>query len=162
MTNRPFYAPALALVLLTVSLGSAAPSPAAQGAWEGLALGDIRAVYLYEPGCPFCARFEKETLADARVKAGMARLEFVRVNAFTEEAIAFQGREIPQLEIAARYKVYFYPTVLFLGPDGREISRIKGFFETPDFLEMLRYITDEHFRRESFAEYLDRMARQRP
>lgn len=152
-------APAAAVVALLIVLAAAPAALADRGGWTGLALRDIRAVYLYEPGCPFCARFEEETLADPGVRAGLAKLEFIRVNAFTREPIAFQGARKPQIQIAAEYGVRFYPTVLFLDPAGREISRIRGFFETPDFLEMLRYITEEHFRRESFADYLDRMAR---
>lgn len=125
----------------------------------GYDLASVRAVYFYEPGCPFCARFEKETLANPKVREGFAKLKMIKINAFTKEPTLFDGRRISQMALARELGVDFYPTVLFLGPDGVEIARIKGFFNTPDFLEMLGYITDMRFLEETFEGYLDRLSR---
>lgn len=136
-----------------------------EGAPDGEApvdLGRIRAVYLYEPGCPFCARFEKETLKTPKVAAALGKLRWIKVNAFTDDPISFDGVMIPQRKLAAKLRVAFYPTVLFLDPEGVELARVRGFFATADFMEMLGYITGGHFTRESFESYLDRMARANP
>ena len=143
------------IITLAVLVGGVA---SASGGEYGLK--EIRAVYLYEPGCPFCARFEKETLAEERVREGLGRLERINVNAFTDDPVMFGGKMTPQRRIASMYGVNFFPTMLFLNPEGKEIARIRGFFETPDFLEMLGYVTGGNYTRESFETYLDRLARE--
>ncbi len=119
----------------------------------------ITALYFYKPGCPYCRKFESGPLKDPAVIKEISTLEWVKVKTTGELPIDFRGAKVPQRELAVRYGVNLTPTVVFVAPDGRTLANIRGFFETPDFLEMLKYVTEGHYKTETFDAYIARKAR---
>jgi thiol:disulfide interchange protein DsbD len=85
----------------------------------------------YADWCTACKELDRKTWSDKKVIAESARFTMIRVNATS------QNDTVDELE--DEYGVLGLPAVLFLGPDGREVSRLRitGFIK-PD--EMLRHM----------------------
>ncbi len=83
-------------------------------------------LYLHSRSCGWCKRFEEEVLSDPYV-ISTVETSFVPV--------AIEVNE--QKDMAARFRVYGTPTMVFLGPDGAEIGRIRGFEDTQVFAAAL-------------------------
>jgi thioredoxin-related protein len=141
----------LALIAFAFTAGHGFASDAASG--------KITALYFYEPGCPYCARFESGPLKDPAVIKELSTLDWRKVNAFADAPMDYRGASVSQKTLAARYGINFFPTVTFVSPDGKTLSTIRGFFETPDFLEMVKYVTEGHYKNETFEAYIARKAK---
>lgn len=80
-------------------------------------------VEFYTDWCVWCRRLEEVTFADPQVVAEMERFVPIRLDA--------EGRG---REVASRYGVDRYPTVVFLDATGVEVDRILGFLPPDRFL----------------------------
>lgn len=101
-------------------------------------------VEFFTDWCTWCRRLEAETFADSDVQRELAAMVPVRLNAEKEGA-----------DLARTLGVAGYPTVVFLGPDGREVDRIVGYLPPDRFVEQLRLIRGG----DTFAACLDRLSR---
>lgn len=119
----------------------------------------ITALYFYKPGCPYCRKFESGPLKDPAALKEISTLDWIKVKTTTDIPIDYRGAMVSQRELAVRYGVNLTPTVVFVASDGRTLASIRGFFETPDFLEMLKYVTEGHYKTETFDAYIARKAR---
>jgi thioredoxin-related protein len=141
----------LALLVLTLTFAPALAADSTDG--------KITALYFYEPTCPFCYKFDNGPLKDPAVIKELSKVEFIKVNAVTSAPVEFMGSKIKQGALAAKYGANFFPTVTFVNAEGKVIASIRGYFETPDFLEMARYVTEGHYKNETFEAYIARKAR---
>lgn len=84
--------------------------------------------------CPFCSQIKEEILVPM-IKAGDYRGQILIREIFIDpgvEVVDFKGRKIVARDFVLGYGVDLTPTLLFLAPDGREISeRIVG-IQTPE------------------------------
>jgi thioredoxin-related protein len=152
MTRLPFKYTLLSLLAFTLAAVHGFASDATTS-------GKITALYFYEPGCPYCARFESGPLKDPAVMKEISTLEWVRVKTTSDTPIDHLGAKVSQGQLVSRYGINLAPTVIFLTPDGKTLATIRGFFETPDFLEMVKYVTEGHYKKETFEVYLARKAK---
>ena len=83
----------------------------------------------YTDWCSWCRRLEAETFTDSRVVAVLEQLVPIRVN-------AEGGGE----DLARRYGVDSYPTIVFVSPDGHEVDRILGYLPPEAFIEQTERI----------------------
>lgn len=81
-------------------------------------------------GCPFCQAVRRSNLGPMHREG----LPVVQVDWRTQRALAdFTGAAATHDAMAARWKIEVAPTVLFFGPQGREVAeRLKGAM-LPDF-----------------------------
>jgi len=86
-------------------------------------------VDLYTDWCGWCRRLDQTTLSDSSVQRALARVVSVRLNA-----------EKDGMEIARRFNVDGYPTILFLNASGDEVGRIPGYLEPRPFLAVVEQI----------------------
>jgi thioredoxin-related protein len=77
----------------------------------------------------------------------------VRLNAESSKKVAYNGGEYSYRELASGFKVNGYPTTLFLEADGKHIISAPGYMKAPDFLAVLRYIGDGHYKNMDFQQY---------
>jgi thioredoxin-related protein len=77
----------------------------------------------YTDWCNWCRRLDKETFSDGDVRRQLRNVVPLRVNAEQE------GREL-----ARRYDVESYPTIIFTDAEGEEIDRIIGYLTPEQFL----------------------------
>lgn len=87
----------------------------------------ILLVDVYTDWCGWCKKLDREVFTDGRVADAAKGLVAVRVN-------AEKGGE----EVARRYGVEGFPTILFVDGSGNVVKRINGYV---DAVEMLRIIS---------------------
>jgi thioredoxin-related protein len=126
-----------------------------------------RLVVMWElKGCPYCkethfVNFARPEIADY-VKSNF---EILQLNIIGSRKVTdFDGSEISEKELAARYGVRFTPTFQFFpesskglnerAPDKREVARAAGYLEPDDFLAMFRYVREKAYESKSFRDYL--------
>ena len=76
--------------------------------------------------CPWCRKLDREVYTSAEVIALSQEFVCVKVD----------GGRRPGL--ARTHRVGGYPTVLFLGPQGQELNRVRGYEPTHAFLSDMR------------------------
>lgn len=118
-------------------------SPYEEALEEAQKTGRPVLLYFFVKDCQYCQQMESKTLSAGRV------VEYLR-----EEFVSARvdGDKSPQL--ARRYMVRGFPTIWFLGPDGKPISSLPGYVGPEDLAKVLRYIRGGHYRSKSLREYL--------
>ena len=97
----------------------------------------------YTDWCSWCRRLDRDTFGNGEVRRQLRRVVAVRVNAEEE------GKEL-----ARRYDVDSYPTIVFTDHDGDEIDRIIGYLPPEQFLAQAARIESG----DTFVSCLERLA----
>ncbi|MDH3628129.1 MAG: thioredoxin fold domain-containing protein [Acidobacteriota bacterium] len=85
------------------------------------------------PWCGYCKKMNQVTWRDQQVIDRLGGIIAVRINAESaEEAGGYRG-----VDVARRYKVQGYPTVMLMRADGRVISRTSGYLAPSRLLSWL-------------------------
>ncbi len=82
----------------------------------------------YTDWCRWCDTLDAKTYSDARVS------EFIQASIIPYKIDAEKGEGV---EIAKKYEVRGYPTILLIASDGEEIDRIVGYAPPEEFLQKL-------------------------
>ena len=83
----------------------------------------------YTDWCSWCRRLEADTLSESKVQRELASMVSVKLDA-----------EKGGAELAARFGVDSYPTVIFFDAGGREVERILGYLPPDPFLRRVQRI----------------------
>ncbi|MDX2438359.1 MAG: thioredoxin fold domain-containing protein [Acidobacteriota bacterium] len=86
-------------------------------------------VEFYTDWCNWCRRLESDTFTDPKVRAELAQLVAVKLDA-----------EKSGVELAARYGVNSFPTMIFFDARGNEMERILGYLPPDKFLRRVQRI----------------------
>ena len=86
--------------------------------------GKLVFIDFYTTWCEPCKRLDATTWKDPAV----AKL-------LGEKTVPLKLDAEKELDLAKRYKIEAYPTLLLLKPDGTEVERLVGFREAPKFIE---------------------------
>ena len=118
------------MILLLFSATAAAASSQWYDYEEGMvAAGSMhRPVILdfYADWCSPCIAMEEGTYPDPRVVSEMA--DFVAIKVDTQKRI----------DIETMYGIAYYPTVIFLDPEGKEVSRHIGYLGPEEMVEEIK------------------------
>ena len=117
-------------------------------------------------GCPYCkethfVNFSRPDIADfVRGRFDILQLNIIGARKVTD----FDGSELSEKQLAAKYGVRFTPTVQFFpeiaaglgekAADKREVARMAGYFRPDDFLDMFRYVDGKAYETQTFREFL--------
>ncbi|HEY6023621.1 MAG TPA: thioredoxin family protein [Pseudolabrys sp.] len=134
---------------------------------EGARKEGKRFVVMWElRGCPYCkethfVNFAQSRIADY-VKTNFAVLQLNIIG--SRKVTDFDGAELSEKELAAKYGVRFTPTFQFfaegaaplksLPPAKREVARAPGYMLPDDFLALFRYVREKAYETKSFRDYL--------
>ena len=126
-----------------------------------------RFVVMWElKGCPYCkethfVNFARADISDY-IKANFVVLQLNIIG--SRKVKDFDGQEMSEKELAAKYGVRFTPTFQFFdenaaalkerAPQKREVARAPGYLRPDDFLAMFRFVRDKAYRDKSFRDYL--------
>lgn len=118
------------------------PSPSPSPKWHDFGPGLARSradakpmlVEFHAVWCGYCRQMEAETLRAPEVVQALERVVAVRVDG--EEMDVRQGHR--GAELANRFGVRTYPTMVLVSPDGKIVSRAAGFMPAPKFLYWLK------------------------
>ena len=68
----------------------------------------------------------------------------------------FDGNELEEKTLAEFEQTDFTPSLIFYTEDGVEALRLRGYYPPYKFRGALKYVVEEYYRTESFAEYIAR------
>ena len=151
-----------------VTTKTKATSPSAEGGprWRDIGAGLDEAkssgktimVDVYTDWCGWCKRMDRDTYAKPEVKAYLEKSFVpVRLNAESNATVTYQGTSRTYRELASGFRINSYPTTMFLGSDGKHLASAPGYMGAADFLTVLRYFGDGHFKSQSWKEYQENL-----
>jgi thioredoxin-related protein len=126
-----------------------------------------RFVVMWElKGCPYCKETHFVNFAQARIsnyiKTNFAVLQLNIIGSL--KVTDFDGEQLPEKALAAKYGVRFTPTFQFfaeragplkdLAPQKREVARAPGYMRPDDFLAMFRFVREKAYEKGSFRDFL--------
>ena len=117
-------------------------------------------------GCPYCkethfVNFQRPDIAEfVRANFDILQLNLIGARKVTD----FDGEELSEKQLAAKYGIRFTPTIQFfpedaetlkgLPPAKREVIRIPGYLKPDDFLAVFRYVQQKRYASKTFREFL--------
>ena len=115
-------------------------------------------LYFGQDDCPYCrAHLENNWGRSDIVSYTRKYFEVIHIDVRGSRTVTdLHGHTLPENRFAARLRVNFTPTMLFLDQQGRIVYRVTGYRPPYYFRAALEYVADEHFRRERFRDYLAR------
>jgi len=129
---------------------------------EAAAEGKRLLVYFGQDGCPYCRELMRVNFSQKEI-ADKTRRHFnaVAVNIWGDREVTWtDGRSRREKDFAAFLKVQFTPTLLFFDEKGAVVLRLNGYYPPHKFQAALDYVADKQEKRITYAEYLQRHARE--
>jgi len=129
---------------------------------EAAAEGKRLMVYFGQDGCPYCrelmrVNFSQKSLAEKTRRYFTA----VAINIWGDREITWiDGNSMSEKAFAARLRVQFTPTLLFLDEKGGVALRVNGYYPPHRLHAALDYVSGRHEGKIAFAEFLERQARE--
>jgi thioredoxin-related protein len=117
-------------------------------------------------GCPYCKETHFLNFAQPRIADYVKKnFEVLQLNIIGSRKVTdFDGVELSEKQLAAKYGVRFTPTFQFFGegatslkglpPAKREVARAPGYMRPEDFLALFRYVREKAYETKSFLDYL--------
>lgn len=117
-------------------------------------------------GCPYCRDTHLVNFAVPEIERYVRdRFAILQLNIQGARRVTdYDGEELEERALAAKYGIRFTPTVQFFPPDpdeiaGRagkeiEVARMPGYLKPDHFLAMFRFVEQEAYRSASFQEFL--------
>ena len=117
-------------------------------------------------GCPYCKETHFVNFAQAKIADYVkANFEITQLNIIGSLKVTdFDGTEMREKDLAAKYGVRYTPTFQFFGegaarlktlpPKEREVARTQGYLRPEDFLASFRFVRDKAYEKGSFRDFL--------
>jgi thioredoxin-related protein len=117
-------------------------------------------------GCPYCRETHLVNFAKPEIENFIKeRFEILQLNIIgAREVTDFDGEKLTEKRLAEKYGVRFTPTFQFFPesaaglaakqPREREVARMQGYLEPPDFLALFRFVAERAYERGSLRDYL--------
>jgi thioredoxin-related protein len=96
---------------------------------EAAQRGTVVMIEFYTDWCNWCRRLEADTFSVPAVRRELGQIVSLRRNAETDG-----------VDLASRFDVVSYPTMVFLDPAGNEMDRILGYLPPDEFLNRVERI----------------------
>lgn len=119
-------------------------------------------VYFGQDGCPYCKALMQTNFSQADI-VEKTRRNFVAIalNIWGDRDVTWiDGRTESEKAFAARMKVQFTPTLLFLDEKGGIVARINGYYQPHRFEPVLDYVAGRMEGKLPLAEYLQKNVRE--
>jgi len=117
-------------------------------------------------GCPYCRETHLVNFAQPRIADYIkSNFEVLQLNIIGDRKVKdFDGSELSEKALAAKYAVRFTPTFQFfpetpaglndLAPAKREVARAPGYLRPDDFLAFFRFVREKAYENGSFRDFL--------
>ncbi len=100
--------------------------------------GRLIMVDIYEVGCQFCRKMDRETYPSPSVRAVLDRAYHpVKINGNSENMMIYQGEEIAERDFANKMGVTAFPFTVILDAEGNVIDRRRGYQDVVGFTRFL-------------------------
>ncbi len=99
---------------------------------------------IYEVGCQFCRKMDRETYPAPSVRAVLDRSYHpVKINGHSDSTVNFLGEEMTESQFASRMGVTAYPFVVVMDANGNVIDRRRGYQDIVGFSRFLNNAVQE-------------------
>jgi thioredoxin-related protein len=118
-------------------------------------------LYFGQDGCPYCKRLMEVNFRQAPIAAKARKnLVAIALNIWGDREVKWtDGAVSSEKQLAAKLKVQFTPTLLFLDEKGGIALRVNGYLPPHEFEAALDYVAGRMEKKLAFAEYLKSKAR---
>ena len=116
-------------------------------------------VEFYTDWCPYCRKFQKETVNNRNVARMLAEnFVYVRFNAEdSKNRVKFDGKSYSHVELTQAFGITSYPTLVFLDSKSQPITMLAGFVPPKQFGTVLDYIQQKCYETQiSFTDFTKR------
>jgi len=105
-------------------------------------------VEFYTDWCPYCKKFQLETIRNQKVAAMLAEnFAYVRLNAEdSKNRVKFQGKSLSNVELTNSFGISAYPSLVFLDSKSQPITMLSGFVPPDQFATVLDYIQQKCYQ----------------
>jgi thioredoxin-related protein len=134
---------------------------------DGAAKAGKRFAIMWElRGCPYCRETHLVNFARSDIESYIkTNFDVLQLNIIGSRKVTdFDGTELTEKALAAKYGVRFTPTFQFFPetvtglkekePQKREVARAPGYLMPDDFLALFRYVRENGYETKSFRDYL--------
>jgi thioredoxin-related protein len=125
---------------------------------NAIASGKDLVVYFGQKRCAYCHKLMDvnfgldDVVAYTRRHFRITPIDIWGVAEVTDLA----GNVLTERDFSLREKTNFTPSLVFYDETGREALRLRGYYPPYQFRAALEYVADDHYKRESFRDYLAR------
>ncbi|MSQ45612.1 MAG: DUF255 domain-containing protein [Ignavibacteria bacterium] len=112
-------------------------------------------VDVYTDWCSWCKKMDSNVYANEKVLEYLnKKFVVVKLNAEGKTTVNFKDTTYSAAEFSQGMGVTGYPATLFFTANGNPITLLPGYVEAPMFLNVLRYISESRYEKESFDTFL--------
>ncbi|MES9901876.1 MAG: thioredoxin fold domain-containing protein [Sedimenticola sp.] len=115
-------------------------------------------VYFGQRHCPYCQKLMEVNFGEEEIVT-YTRRHFDLIAIDTRGAMdvtGFDGNTLSERNYALDQETQLTPSLIFYSEEGKAALRLTGYYPPYKFLAALEYVADDHYRNESFADYLQR------
>ena len=106
--------------------------------------------------CGWCKKMDATTFRDSTVVAAFNKNFIgVRVNGDATSAfVTLEGEKMSERQLTQTFAVRGFPTYWFLDSDGKKIGPVSGYQAASNFMSLLRYVGERHYKTMSYDNYV--------
>jgi thioredoxin-related protein len=111
----------------------------------------------YTTWCGWCKKMDKTTFQDAAVvKAVSDNMIAIKINAESNSPVVHEAQKITERELSGKiFGVRGFPTYWFVDPKGQRLFPVPGYRSATDFLDLVEYVGESHYKKASFAAFIE-------
>jgi len=115
-------------------------------------------VYFGQQRCAYCKKLMDTGFSEPDIVEYIRRhFEVIAIDIWSPEEVTLpDGRSMSQRDYAIALDTNFTPSLVFYDEDGRIALRLRGYYPPYQLRAALEYVADDHYRKESFPDYLAR------
>lgn len=126
-----------------------------QGVKEAAATNKKVLIDVFTDWCGWCKKMDSDTYTDEGVKSYLNQeYVLVKLNAESNNKEMLDTMQVTDAQLASAFGVTGYPTTVFLTSEGQPITAAPGYMKPEEFLNVLKYIAGDYYKKMEFQEYL--------
>ena len=126
-----------------------------EGLKEASATNKKVLVDVYTDWCGWCKKMEHDTYSNKEIENYLREnYVLVRLNAESNREESVDTMHVTDAQLASAFGVNGYPTTIFLTHDGQPITAAPGYMGPQEFINVLKYINGDYYKKMKFQDYL--------
>lgn len=111
-------------------------------------------IFFHMDYCGYCEKMLKENFKNKSILNKINKdFIYVDININDEDTIVYKNFKGSTLEFARKYKIYFFPTTIFL-QNNKVVYKVKGYRNTIKFDYILKYIKSDVYKNQVLEEFI--------